>query len=203
MQLTRLHIILLIIVISIISLYIAQYIQNKTKIKKMEIGKIEQPIQPVEISSPVAQVPKEIDKSIANTTIAVAGEYMKLSKKENKDVKKGQIVLREAKKQFEIGNYSRAYYLAKQSIEEFKSAKIVEIHPAVKIKKEFKSKTFTKKSTKHGKYYTVKHGDCLWNISKMPQHYGRGSMWVKIWRANESKIPDFDIIYSGQILVIP
>ena len=51
--------------------------------------------------------------------------------------------------------------------------------------------------------YTVKRGDCLWNIAKMSEHYGRGAMWVDIWRANEKKIPDFDVIYRGQKLVIP
>jgi nucleoid-associated protein YgaU len=49
----------------------------------------------------------------------------------------------------------------------------------------------------------VRRGDSLWAIAKMPRHYGRGAFWTKIWRANEKKIPDFDIIYPRQVLLIP
>ncbi len=43
----------------------------------------------------------------------------------------------------------------------------------------------------------------LWNISKKKDHFGVGHQWVKIWRANEAIIPDFDQIEVGQTLVIP
>ncbi|HRY29376.1 MAG TPA: hypothetical protein P5079_04980, partial [Elusimicrobiota bacterium] len=43
--------------------------------------------------------------------------------------------------------------------------------------------------------YITKAGDNLWNISKRPDVYGRGAGWVKIWRANEKQIPDFDVLY--------
>lgn len=36
------------------------------------------------------------------------------------------------------------------------------------------------------KTYTVKRGDCLWNISK--KFYGKGSEWKKIYNANKSAI---------------
>lgn len=51
--------------------------------------------------------------------------------------------------------------------------------------------------------YVVRRGDNLWNISKRPEVYGRGAGWVKIWRANEKKVPDFDILVSGTELKIP
>jgi len=51
--------------------------------------------------------------------------------------------------------------------------------------------------------YLVQRGDNLWNISKKPEVYGRGATWVKIWRANEKRILDFDVIYSGMRLTIP
>lgn len=35
-------------------------------------------------------------------------------------------------------------------------------------------------------YYTVKKGDCLWNIAK--KYYGSGSQWKKIYNANKSVI---------------
>ncbi|MBQ5658108.1 MAG: LysM peptidoglycan-binding domain-containing protein [Peptococcaceae bacterium] len=39
-----------------------------------------------------------------------------------------------------------------------------------------------------GKTYTVKSGDCLWNIAQMPDHYGKGSEWIKIYNANKDII---------------
>lgn len=49
--------------------------------------------------------------------------------------------------------------------------------------------------------YTVKKGDCLWNIAKY--YYGDGSKYTKIYDANTDKIADPDLIYVGQVLVIP
>ncbi len=51
--------------------------------------------------------------------------------------------------------------------------------------------------------YVVGRGDNLWSIAKKTEVYGRGAGWVKIWRANEKKIPDFDRIYAGTKLTIP
>lgn len=51
--------------------------------------------------------------------------------------------------------------------------------------------------------YVVRRGDNLWNIAKRPDVYGRGAGWVKIWRANERKVPDFSVIVAGQELKIP
>ena len=49
--------------------------------------------------------------------------------------------------------------------------------------------------------YTVKKGDCLWNIAK--QFYGNGASWGKIYDANTGKIADPHWIYPGQVFVIP
>lgn len=69
----------------------------------------------------------------------------------------------------------------------------------------------TKKSTKSGtqqvqsntskKYHTVKKGDCLWNIAKA--YYGNGSMYTKIYEANKDKIKNPNLIYAGQVFLIP
>ena len=42
----------------------------------------------------------------------------------------------------------------------------------------------SKKSS--SKTYTVKNGDCLWNIAK--KYYGNGAEWTKIYNANKSAI---------------
>ena len=49
--------------------------------------------------------------------------------------------------------------------------------------------------------YTVRTGDCLWNIAK--RYYGNGSKWQKIYNANRGKIKNPNLIYTGQRLVIP
>lgn len=49
--------------------------------------------------------------------------------------------------------------------------------------------------------YTVKKGDCLWNIAK--QFYGNGSAYTKIYDANTKQIANPNLIYPGQVFVIP
>lgn len=49
--------------------------------------------------------------------------------------------------------------------------------------------------------YTVKKGDCLWNISK--SFYGAGKEWGTIYDANTNQIVDPNLIYPGQELIIP
>lgn len=49
--------------------------------------------------------------------------------------------------------------------------------------------------------YTVKSGDCLWNIAK--KYYGNGSQYTKIYNANRDKIKNPNLIYPGQVLTIP
>lgn len=48
---------------------------------------------------------------------------------------------------------------------------------------------------------TVVRGDSLWRISR--QVYGHGLRYTQIYRANESQIRDPELIYPGQVLVVP
>ena len=52
-----------------------------------------------------------------------------------------------------------------------------------------------------GQNYTVKRGDCLWNIAK--RFYGNGAKYTTIYNANRSKIRNPNLIYPGQFLWIP
>lgn len=52
-----------------------------------------------------------------------------------------------------------------------------------------------------GQNYTVKRGDCLWNIAK--KFYGNGAKYTTIYNANRSKIRNPNLIYPGQVLWIP
>lgn len=51
------------------------------------------------------------------------------------------------------------------------------------------------------KSHTVKRGDCLWNIAK--KYYGNGAEYMKIYNANKDKLASPNIIYEGQVLIIP
>lgn len=49
--------------------------------------------------------------------------------------------------------------------------------------------------------YTVVKGDCLWNIAK--KFYKKGGSYTNIYNANKDKIKNPNLIYPGQVLVIP
>ena len=67
--------------------------------------------------------------------------------------------------------------------------------PATKREKSSPSKETAKRT------YTVKKGDCLYNIAK--KFYGKGSLYTKIYDANTNKIANPNLIYPGQVFVIP
>ncbi len=45
-------------------------------------------------------------------------------------------------------------------------------------------------------------GDCLWRIAAQSGVYGNPFEWPLIYKANDKKIKDADLIYPGQMLVI-
>ena len=51
------------------------------------------------------------------------------------------------------------------------------------------------------KTYTVKSGDCLWNIAK--KQLGDGSRWKEIHDLNRDKISNPNLIHPGLVLVLP
>lgn len=58
-------------------------------------------------------------------------------------------------------------------------------------------------NTTNPRTYTVKRGDCLWNIAK--KFYGNGSKYTDIVSANQNifKKRSPNLIYPGEVLVIP
>jgi LysM repeat protein len=68
--------------------------------------------------------------------------------------------------------------------------------PVVQQKKKRETSSAPKVKT-----YTVKSGDCLWNIAK--KYYGSGAQYTKIYNANKGKIKNPNLIYPGQVLTIP
>ena len=51
--------------------------------------------------------------------------------------------------------------------------------------------------------YTVVEGDFLIKIAEMRRIYGDGTHWKRIYRANRSAIKDPNLIYPGQVFLIP
>lgn len=51
------------------------------------------------------------------------------------------------------------------------------------------------------KTYTVKSGDCLWNIAA--KYLGSGSRYTEIAKLNSDKIKNPNLIYPGQVLRLP
>lgn len=47
----------------------------------------------------------------------------------------------------------------------------------------------------------VRRGDSLWRISR--RHLGKGKKWAAFYKANKDKIDNPDLIYPGQMLIIP
>lgn len=72
---------------------------------------------------------------------------------------------------------------------------------APKTTKKEKKVTSTPKASSAKRTYTVKRGDCLWNIAK--RFYGNGAKYTKIYDANTNKIANPNLIYPGQVFVIP
>ena len=54
---------------------------------------------------------------------------------------------------------------------------------------------------KYTQWYEVKSGDTLWKIAK--EHYGDGSLYTEIFKANQDVLTDPDKIQVGQKLRIP
>lgn len=51
------------------------------------------------------------------------------------------------------------------------------------------------------KNYTVVKGDCLWLISK--KQLGDGNRWQEIYELNQDKVKNPNLIYPGQVLIMP
>lgn len=73
--------------------------------------------------------------------------------------------------------------------------------PKVSVQKTRPAEKSPAPAKKQNKTYTVKKGDCLWNIAK--KFYGNGSKYTVIYNANKSKIKNPNLIYPGQVFTIP
>lgn len=79
-----------------------------------------------------------------------------------------------------------------------KTVQVQKTETATTVKTETPRETSSAPSVKT---YTVKSGDCLWNIAK--KYYGNGARYSDIYNANKGKISNPNLIYPGQVLTIP
>lgn len=88
------------------------------------------------------------------------------------------------------------------ALKEYKRIKVTKANITVETDPPQQRETKTTQASS-GQQYTVKSGDCLWNIAK--KYYGDGSKYTKIVEANQnifaSRSPN--LIYAGEVLTIP
>lgn len=57
------------------------------------------------------------------------------------------------------------------------------------------------------KSYTVgtwaENRDCLWNIASKTEIYNDPMLWPKIWQSNKDLVKNPDVIFPGQVLILP
>lgn len=121
----------------------------------------------------------------------------------------GSYYVKDMTRQISSNGYTHSATLIKTDFGE--SLKVSSSTSTKKNKVKKKSSTTPKKPTKKvqssskassaKRKYTVKKGDCLWNIAK--KYYGSGAQYTKIYNANKDKIKNPNLIYVGQVFIIP
>ena len=112
----------------------------------------------------------------------------------------GKYYVKEVTRQISSNGYSHSAVLIRTDFGKTLKTSTSTLNKKVEKKKPVKSTpSATTKSPQ--RTYTVKKGDCLWNIAK--QFYGNGAMYTKIYDANTNKIANPNLIYPGQVFVIP
>ena len=92
----------------------------------------------------------------------------------------------------------------KASDEKLRNELLAERRKLRELRREYESE-MAKEAAAHAEAeettYTVAAGDSLWKIAD--RFYGNGAEWGRIHEANKDKIPNANLIYPGQTIVIP
>ena len=100
----------------------------------------------------------------------------------------------------EGGDPDSIYYKIK--LKEYREVKVRQVQVNITTKVATVSGQATRTDNRvQEKTYTVKSGDCLWNIAK--SLLGSGSRYTEIYNLNKDKIKNPNLIYPGQVLRIP
>lgn len=109
----------------------------------------------------------------------------------------GNYYVKDITRQISSGGYSHSATLIKTDV----GSSLKTSTKSKDKKKPVKKVTSSPSKSTAQRTYTVKKGDCLWNIAK--KFYGNGSAYTKIYDANTNKIANPNLIYPGQVFVIP
>ena len=104
--------------------------------------------------------------------------------------------LKAAEQAYADGNYRDALGYGKEAYKLAKRAVVIASHLRMEAAKEGKEVGLER-------IHVVKKGECLWKISGYKQVYHNPFMWPLIYKANQNKIKDPDLIYPKQIFSIP
>lgn len=100
----------------------------------------------------------------------------------------------------EGGDPDSIYYKIK--LKEYREVKVRQVQVNITTKVATVSSQASRTDNRvQEKTYTVKSGDCLWNIAK--SLLGSGSRYTEIYNLNKDKIKNPNLIYPGQVLRIP
>ena len=113
----------------------------------------------------------------------------------------GNYYVQDITRQISSNGYSHSATLIKTDFGKSLKTSTRTTNKKKKTPKKQKKVASTPKASSAKRTYTVKRGDCLWNIAK--RFYGNGAKYTKIYDANTNKIANPNLIYPGQIFVIP
>lgn len=165
---------------------------SSTSDSKSSTGSVEQKYNTIELNTLEGTlnfiVTKETIKLKAGDTVKIIGLGKYLS---------GNYYVKDITRQISNNGYSHSATLIKT---DFGNSLKLSASEKEKKAKEKKVASTPKASTAQ-RTYTVKKGDSLWKIAV--QFYGNGALYTKIYDANTNKIANPNLIYVGQVFVIP
>jgi len=139
----------------------------------------------------------------ASAAIAAAERAYKIALDEMYAWRDTGKLIKKAKKALKAGKDAEAIKLANKAKKQAEDAVAQKYSELDRIKDMIKlDLPEDKASTASSGDYQVVRGDNLWDISGKAEIYSNPYQWPLIYKANQDKIKDADLIYPGQNLVI-
>lgn len=111
-------------------------------------------------------------------------------------------IIKKAKKALKAGNDAKAIKLANKARKEAENAVAQKYSELDRLKSMGILDDDKPVSSSSAGEYQVVSGDNLWDISAKSEIYSNPYQWPLIYKANQDKIKDADLIYPGQNLAI-
>ena len=136
----------------------------------------------------------------AADAIAAAKAANAKAKEENYEWRDTGKLIKKAEEALKAGDNAKAIKLAEQAKRQAENAVAQKYEQLERLKKEGIIGG-DQPAAAEGQYQ-VNKGDNLWNISGNSSVYGNPYQWPLIYKTNQDKIKDADLIYPGQVLNI-